>query len=98
MGGHREGMSQTWEVSWPAERLREGLEKNLVYFVQRSELLAGLGEHRREGEMEAAKSTLHRTNTQDLEEREVLHGHECCWLGWLWEMHPKVGGRKSPKT
>lgn len=66
MGGHREGMSQTWEMSWPAEHLWEGLEKT-VNFVQRSEL-AGLGEHRREGEMGTAKSSLHGTNTQDLGE------------------------------
>lgn len=46
------------------------LGKNVLYFIQRSELLAGLGEHRREGEMEAAKSTLPGTN-QDLEGREV---------------------------
>lgn len=53
------------------------------------------------GERKAAKSTLHGTNIQDLEGREVLHGHECCWLGGCragFGKHiPKFKGGKAPK-
>lgn len=80
MEGQREGMSQAREVSWPAEHLQEGLGKNVVSFIQRSELLAGLGEHGRERNIQRLQNPPCVEHT-GLGGEGGPCGHECCWLG-----------------